>query len=109
MLIQVSDIKNDEKQYKQQKDLYLCLNRLYSNPDFIRLFKNYYCQEYVLSLVKELSRYDEESIEHKETLKELSVISSFQKFLDTIQTNGAMAINSLNELSAIPLSEIDDE
>lgn len=109
MLIQLTDIKNDEIKYNHQKDLYLSLNKLYSNPDFIKVFKTYYCNEYVLELVKDLSTYTEGTIEHKEILFELSVISSFQKFLDTIQTNGAMAIQSLNDLNAIPLSEIDDE
>lgn len=109
MLIQLTDIKNDEIKYNHQKDLYLSLNKLYSNPDFIKVFKTYYCNEYVLELVKDLSTYIEGTIEHKEILFELSVISSFQKFLDTIQTNGAMAIHSLNDLNAIPLSEIDDE
>lgn len=109
MLIQLTDIKNDEIKYNHQKDLYLSLNKLYSNPDFIKVFKTYYCNEYVVELVKDLSTYTEGTIEHKEILFELSVISSFQKFLDTIQTNGAMAIHSLNDLNAIPLSEIDDE
>lgn len=109
MLIQLTDIKNDEIKYNHQKDLYLSLNKLYSNPDFIKVFKTYYCNEYVLELVKDLSTYTEGTIEHKEILFELSVISSFQKFLDTIQTNGAMAIHSLNDLNAIPLSEINDE
>lgn len=109
MLIQVSDVQKDQKLYKHQKDLYLALNRLYSNPDFMLVFKDYYLNEYVLSLVKELSRYPSDTIEHKETLQELSVISGFQKFLDNVQTNGAMAIQSLNELNAIPLSEIDYE
>ena len=109
MLIQLTDIKNDEIKYNHQKDLYLSLNKLYSNPDFIKVFKTYYCNEYVLELVKDLSTCTEGTIEHKEILFELSVISSFQKFLDTIQTNGAMAIQSLNDLNAIPLSEIDDE
>lgn len=109
MLIQLTDIKNDEIKYNHQKDLYLSLNKLYSNPDFIKVFKTYYCNEYVLELVKDLSTCTEGTTEHKEILFELSVISSFQKFLDTIQTNGAMAIQSLNDLNAIPLSEIDDE
>ena len=100
MQIQLTDIKNDEIKYNHQKDLYLSLNKLYSNPDF---------SEYVLELVKDLSTYTDDTIEHKEILFELSVISSFQKFLNIIQTNGAMAIQSLNDLNAIPLSEIDDE
>ena len=109
MQIQLTDIKNDEIKYNHQKDLYLSLNKLYSNPDFIKVFKTYYCSEYVLELVKGLSTYTDDTIEHKEILFELSVISSFQKFLNILQTNGAMAIQSLNDLNAIPLSEIDDE
>ena len=41
MLIQVSDVQKDQKLYKHQKDLYLALNRLYSNPDFMLVFKDY--------------------------------------------------------------------
>lgn len=109
MQIQLSDIKRDEIRYKSQKDLYLALNRLYSNPDFVTVFKNYYCHSLVLELVSNLAKYDEESIEYKETVKSLNVISAFEQFLDDIKTNGAMAIQSLNDLNAIPLSEIDDE
>lgn len=109
MQIQLTDIQQDEIRYNKQKDLYLSLVKLYSNPDFVKVFKNYYCNEYVLDLVASLSNHAEDSTEHKETLHELSVISSFQKFLNTIKANGAMAIQSLNDLSAIPLSEISDE
>jgi hypothetical protein len=38
--IQFTDIKNDEIKYNHQKDLYLSLNKLYSNPDFIKVFKH---------------------------------------------------------------------
>ena len=109
MQIQLTDIKNDKIKNKNKKDLYLSLTKFYSNPDFIKVFKTYYCSEYVLELVKDLSTYTDDTIEHKEILFELSVISSFQKFLNIIQTNGAMALQSLNDLNAIPLSEIDDE
>ena len=92
-----------------QINLASALKRLYSNPDFVTVFKKYYGECYVLELVSNLAFYDDESVEYKETVKELNVISSFNKFLDTILTNGAMAENDLKELTAIPESEINYE
>ena len=108
-MVSHSDVLYDIKVNNLQKDLYFALNRLYSNPDFKLVFKNYYCNEYVISLVKSLSQYSENTTEYQETIRELSVISSFQKFLQEILTNGAMAIDNLKELNAIPESEIYDE
>lgn len=85
------------------------LQRLYSNPDFVLLFKKYYSESYVLELVSNLAMYPNDSVEYLETIKELNVISNFNMFLDKIESQGAMAKIDLNELSAIPESEIDYE
>lgn len=106
-MIHHTDIENDISYYKKQLELSTGLKKLYCNSDFMLVFMKHYCEEYVLYLVSKLSQYSSESNEHKEILKELSAISYFQKYIDNINRNGAMAITTLNELNAIPTDEID--
>lgn len=108
-MISQSDIIKQREENMLQINLASALKRLYSNPDFVTVFKKYYGECYVLELVSNLALYDNKSVEYKETIKELNVISSFKKFLDTILTNGAMAENDLKELTAIGESEINYE
>lgn len=108
-MISQKDVLRQREKNMLQINLASALKRLYSNPDFVTVFKKYYGERYVLDLVSNLALYDDESVEYKETVKELNVISSFKKFLDTILTNGAMAENDLKELTAIPESEINYE
>lgn len=105
-MITNKELSKDKAKYTKQLDLHLALKRLYSNPDFMLVFTKHYCNEYVLSLVSKLNQYNEDSNEHKEILRELSAISYYQKYLDTINLTGAMALDSLNELTAIPDDEI---
>lgn len=109
MTLSKKDIDNQRNQLLQQKKLSDALNRLYSNPDFVFVFKNYYSKEMVLDLVSKLSLYDNESAEYKETIKSLNVISSFNQFLNELTTQGAMVDNELSELATIPEEEIDYE
>lgn len=99
-----------EQLEQNQKDIELaqCLKRLTINQDFVKLIMMYYSNEYVLSLVSNLAKYDKESLEYKETMNELHSISSFKMFLDIIKQNGAMAEHSLKELMTIPIGETDE-
>lgn len=106
-MIGLSEINKQRQENKLQKDLADALKRLYSNPDFVLVFKTYYSETHVLALVSQLALYDTQSLEHQELLKELNVISNFNMFLDRILTNGAMAEVALRELTAIPDDEID--
>lgn len=106
-MISLDEINEQRQKNKLQKDLADSLKRLYSNPDFVLVFKSYYSESYVIELVSQLALYDNKSFEHQELLKELNVISNFNAFLSKILTNGAMAEVSLRELTAIPDDEID--
>lgn len=104
--------KEINEQYQlnmKQKNLADALKRLYSNPDFVMVFKNHYSKDVVLELVSNMTLYDTDTTEYKEIVKSLNVISSFNQFLDKLLTNGAMAEMSLNDLTAIPDEEIDYE
>lgn len=78
-----------------------CLKRLTANTDFVILFKEYYCNTLVLENVTALANYDKDSLEYQELINELNQISYFQKFMDTILTNGVMAKDNLRESIAI--------
>lgn len=108
-MINQNEINKQREENILQINLASALKRLYSNPDFVTVFKKCYSESYVLELVSNLALYDNESVEYKEIIKELNVISSFNKFLDTILTNGAMAETDLKDLTAIPESEINYE
>lgn len=108
-MITKKEILKQRNENTNQKNLAESLKRLYSNPDFKEVFENYYCNAYAISLVNGLALYSEDTIKHKETLKELNAISNFKKFLNKTIEQGAMAIESLKELEVIPESEIEYE
>lgn len=108
-MISTNDINKQREENELQINLAKSLKRLYSNSDFVAVFKSYYSESYVLNLVSNLALYDNDSVEYKETIQELNTISSFNQFLDTILTNGAMAEISLKEIDVILEEEIDYE
>lgn len=84
------------------------LTRLLANTDFALVFKTYYCNELVLENTKALAYYDNTSLEYQELISELNQISCFLKFMDTIQSNGAMARDNLKELANLDTGDNDE-
>ena len=82
------------------------LERLLVNTDFVLLFTNYYSNAYALDIVYKLSTLQRDGVEYKALTDELNAISYFKNFLDKLLITGAMARTSLDEVQAIPQSEI---
>lgn len=105
-MISYNDIKQDKELLELNIKLYDSLKKLSLNTDFILVFKEYYCKDYVLQLVSKLNEHSEDTTEYRDIVRQLSAISSFQNFISNVITNGAMARQALSELLAIPESEI---
>lgn len=104
----MNDIQRHKQKLLDNIKLSEALTRLQVNTDFALVFKSYYCNELAIENTKALAYYDKDSLEYKELMNELNQISSFQKFMDTILSNGAMARDNLKELANLDTGDNDD-
>lgn len=102
MMIDIDTLEQEKIALKRKIQLSRALSNLEHNKDFVTLFEMYYFNEYVLDSVAKLST-DKDN--QASLYLGLEMVSQLQAELQNIKTQGAMAEQQLQELSAIPLDE----
>ena len=97
-MIDIDTLEQEKIALKRKIQLFRALSNLEHNKDFVTLFKMYYFNEYVLDSVAKLST-------DKDNQASLYLGLEMVSQLQNIKTQGAMAEQQLQELSAIPLDE----
>lgn len=95
------------EEIEQKVELYECYQRLKSNPDFKKLFEEFYLRDEVLRLNSLLAHPEQSMVESREhIMDEMRGISSLTNALILIDRIGASAKDTLEQYRAQELAEL---
>ena len=90
----INNLDNDIKKYKQQVALGEALERLEVNPDFRMLIELNYLGTHALDLVYSRTR---DMTPDNEIARKIDAVATFKQYLDEVKDNRATATKSLRE------------
>ena len=90
----INNLDNDIKKYKQQVALGEALERLEVNPDFRMLIERNYLGTHALNLVYSRTR---DMTPDNEIARKIDAIAAFKQYLDEVKENRATASKSLKD------------
>lgn len=96
MDISSQDLQKDVDAAREKVQEFESLQRLYANPDFIKIIKKGYMHDYLLDLVQCRTKPDANLTSLD---KQLDAVAFFQKYIEDIISNGPMAIHEYRQYS----------
>lgn len=96
MDISSQDLQKDVDAAREKVHEYESLQRLCANPDFNKIIRKGYLNDYLLKLVQSRTAPNANLVMLD---KQLDAVAFFQKYIEDIITNGPMAINEYRQYS----------
>lgn len=97
--VSVSELEQEKEKCKFKTDFADALKRLVDNPDFIKVFEQYYCQTFATRQVTLLAEPMLKEEQKQNIIYTLRGIAEFQAFIRMVFAEASMAKKTLNELN----------